>query len=253
MKNKIKERVVGELINVCFPDTRFHFDLTMYIPDFPGSNYAALLLNEIDSYENSDIIFVTPDNSLVSIRKKLLADNKTIIVSTYGIQRGFYVLDPSKISASQYDFAATLDGMEFFSDSVSLHDVLKMTNKFDFLITGALVVDEKGSRFGKGHGYFDIECGMFTDVGLIDDQTLMAAVVHDCQVYPDKIPCSETDVAVDYILTNTRLVKTENNLHRVGIDWTKINEDKLLHISPLKDLKEILRQKLESAGVTEDV
>ena len=237
MKNRIKEQVLGELIDICYPDTRFHYDLSMFIPDFPGSTNAASFLDEIDAYKSAQYVFVTPDNSLINARKKMLMDNKKLIVSTYGIQRGFYYLDPSSISTSQFDFASTLDGLEYFSDEISLSALLAKINIFDFILTGAIVVDEKGSRFGKGHGYFDIESGMFLDVGLINQESVMAAIVHDCQVCSDIIPCSVTDVAVDFILTGTRLLKTFRTSHRVGIDWTKISADKLSHISPLRDLK----------------
>ena len=36
-----------------------------------------------------------------------------------------------------------------------------------------------GVRFGKGHGFFDLEWGMFTELGIVDDSTPVAAVVHE--------------------------------------------------------------------------
>ena len=72
MKNKIKEQILGELIDLCYPDTRFHYDLSMFIPDFPGSTNAASFLDEIDAYKSAQNVFVTPDNSLINDRKKIL-------------------------------------------------------------------------------------------------------------------------------------------------------------------------------------
>ena len=40
-----------------------------------------------------------------------------------------------------------------------------------FMVTGASAVSLDGVRFGKGHGFFDLEWGMFTDMGIVDDDT----------------------------------------------------------------------------------
>jgi hypothetical protein len=50
------------------------------------------------------------------------------------------------------------------------------------LVTGASAVSMEGIRFGKGHGFFDLEWGMFTDLGLADERTPVVAVAHDVQV-----------------------------------------------------------------------
>ena len=65
-----------------------------------------------------------------------------------------------------------------------------------------------GVRFGKGHGLFDLEWGMFTDVGLVGEQTPVAVVVHDCQVVHEKLHPSPTAILVDHIAT-------PGGLHRV--------------------------------------
>lgn len=37
----------------------------------------------------------------------------------------------------------------------------------------------EGVRFGKGHGFFDLEWGMFSDLKLVDENPPVVAVVHD--------------------------------------------------------------------------
>ena len=59
--------------------------------------------------------------------------------------------------------------------------------RFDFMVTGASAVSLDGVRFGKGHGFFDLEWGMFTDLGIVDETTPVAASVHDVQVVEDKL------------------------------------------------------------------
>lgn len=43
-----------------------------------------------------------------------------------------------------------------------------------------------GMRFGKGHGYFDLEFAMLSEIGLVDASSEVVDVVHDCQ-YVDAV------------------------------------------------------------------
>jgi 5-formyltetrahydrofolate cyclo-ligase len=40
-----------------------------------------------------------------------------------------------------------------------------------------------GYRIGKGEGYADLEFAMMMKMGAVDQNTVIAATVHDCQVY----------------------------------------------------------------------
>jgi 5-formyltetrahydrofolate cyclo-ligase len=105
------------------------------------------------------------------------------------------------------------------------------------MATGASAVSVDGVRFGKGHGYFDLEWGMFTDLGLADDQTPVVACVHDVQVVEDKLHPSETDILVDLIATPTRLVTVERRGRRPrGIKWELLSSEQIQSTPPLREL-----------------
>jgi 5-formyltetrahydrofolate cyclo-ligase len=40
-----------------------------------------------------------------------------------------------------------------------------------------------GHRIGKGEGYADLEFAMMIKMGAVDENTVIAATVHDCQVH----------------------------------------------------------------------
>jgi 5-formyltetrahydrofolate cyclo-ligase len=40
-----------------------------------------------------------------------------------------------------------------------------------------------GYRIGKGEGYADLEFAMMMKMGAVDQNTVIAATVHDCQVH----------------------------------------------------------------------
>ena len=124
-------------------------------------------------------------------------------MSTYGIYRGF-LLHRARHGAARAP-SSTPPGSTAWSISarpITLEEIAER-GRFDFMVTGASAVSIDGVRFGKGHGFFDLEWGMFTDLGLVDEATPVVAVVHDVQVVEDKLHPSETDILVDYIATPT--------------------------------------------------
>ena len=109
---------------------------------------------------------------------------------------------------------------------------------FDFMVTGASAVSLNGVRFGKGHGFFDLEWGMFTDVGVADERTPVVAVVHDVQVVEDRLSPSPTDIIVDYIATPDRLYEaTREDPRPRGVKWDLLEPETIEATPPLKELQ----------------
>ena len=131
-------------------------------------------LRELPCYRNGSYAFITPDNCLAALRARMLRDGKSMVVSTYGIYRGFVLLEPSMVPEGQETFAGWLDGLEHFGRPVTLAEIAAR-GAFDFMVTGASAVSLNGVRFGKGHGFFDLEWGMFTDIGIAGERTPVVA------------------------------------------------------------------------------
>jgi 5-formyltetrahydrofolate cyclo-ligase len=206
------------------------------IPDFEGSAAATDRIIALPAFQASNFAFITPDNCLTDLRRRMLEAQKPFVMSTYNIHRGFLFIEPGRVSKGAELYAAWLEGMEHFGRSVSLEDITKM-GRFDFMATGASAVSTEGIRFGKGHGYFDLEWGMFTDLGLASDATPVVAAVHDVQVVEDKLPASETDIVVDLIATPTRLIEIDRHDRRPrGIKWNLLTPELIAATPPLREL-----------------
>lgn len=232
----VRRRIWDKLAKVARPDTRFHMNFAEVIPDFEGSEAAAERVVALPAFGRSELAFVTPDNSLADLRRRMIAARKPFVVSTYNILRGFLLIEPGKVPPGHERYAAWLDGLEHFGTPISLEDIAKL-GRFDFMATGASAVSTEGIRFGKGHGYFDLEWGMFTDLGLASDTTPVIAVVHDVQVVEDKLPASETDIVVDLIATPTRMVEVARHSRRPrGIKWHLLTPELIAATPPLKEL-----------------
>ncbi|MBK8084884.1 MAG: 5-formyltetrahydrofolate cyclo-ligase [Devosia sp.] len=235
----IRQRIWEKLNAVALPDTRFHMNFAEVIPDFVGSAEATDRITALPAYQASRFAFITPDNCLVELRRRMLAEGKPFVMSTYGIYRGFLYVEPGSVPKGAELYAAWLDGMEHFGRPITLEEITRM-GRFDFMVTGASAVSVDGVRFGKGHGFFDMEWGMFTDLGLANDATPVVAAVHDVQVVEDKLHPSETDILVDLIATPTRLIQVSGRGRRPrGIKWNLLEQGTIEATPPLRELARI--------------
>lgn len=232
----VREKIWERLRPVARPDSRFHLNFSEFIPDFEGSDDATRRIIELPIYKAANFSFVTPDNGLAELRQKMLEDGKTLVVSTYGIYRGFYLLEPGMVPKGQERFASWLDGLEYFGKPITLAQISAI-GRFDLMVTGASAVSLEGVRFGKGHGFFDMEWGMFTEIGLADEATPVIALVHDVQVIEEKLFPSETDIIVDAIATPTRMIQINRQQRPRGIKWDLLDPEQIIATPPLRELQ----------------
>jgi len=241
-KQEIRQKVWEKLKNVALPDSRFHLNFEEYIPDFKDSINAHNEIIKSKEYKESKLLFITPDNCLTTIREQAIKDGKEILVSTYGIYRGFILIKNNMVNKGNEIFASTLDGLEHFGKNVSLSEI-KNLGKIDLMLTGASAVSKNGVRFGKGHGFFDLEWGMFADIKIVSEKTPIIAVVHDLQVVNFNLEPSKTDIIVDWIITNKQKLSTNRNKNRPsGIYWDLLEKGMLEATPPLRELKKILNK-----------
>lgn len=233
----IRQKIWTRLHDVAIPDSRFHLAFSEVIPDFKDSAAATDRIMALPFVQSAKYAFVTPDNCLVDLRRRLLEAGVTLVVSTYGIYRGFFLLEPGTIPPGQALFAAWLDGLEHFGRPITLAEIAAR-GRFDVLVTGASAVSLEGVRFGKGHGFFDLEWGMFTDIGIVDEASPVVAIVHDVQVVEDKLTPSPTDIIVDYIATPGAMHSVKRSHPRPrGVKWELLDEKTIESTPPLKDLQ----------------
>lgn len=236
----IRNKVWSELINVALPDSRFHLNFSEYIPDFKGSAVATDRLVELDAYKKSRFAFITPDNCLTDLRYRMICAGIPFVMSTYGIYRGFILMEPGMVPPGAELSASWLDGMEHYGAPISLEEI-KRRDRFDFMVTGASAVSRQGVRFGKGHGFFDLEWGMFTDIGAADEHTPVAALVHDCQFVDDELQPTQTDILVDVVATPAHLHEIDARAERPsGVKWELLTDKQIESTPPLFELKTML-------------
>ena len=240
-RNEARRKIWEELRKVAKPDSRFHWNFAEFIADYEGSDQGAELIRNLDVYKKSQVIFITPDNNMEKLREFALKDKKTLLTTTYGINRGFQVIYPGDVPEGREELATTLDGMEKFMKAISLKEIKEKLVKVDMLVTGASAITRSGIRFGKGHGYFDLEWAMLWEIQVVDPKTPVIAVGHDCQVVDIDIETTPYDTIVDYIVTPTRVINVNSSIPKPsqGIIWDKLEQGMIENIPPLQELYDL--------------
>ena len=247
---RYRERIWEDLRRVSRPDSRFHWDFSRFIPDFDGSEACADRVLALDAMTalGERRIFIAPDNCLEHLRARLLSEGIPFVMTTYGIGRGFQVIDPADVPPAAVQAAATLDGFDRFARPISLAE-LREGAAFGVCVTGGSAVSRNGVRFGKGHGYFDMEFAILSDLGLASSLTNVVDVVHDCQYVDDELTPEEHDVTVDVIVTPTRTLPVIADPRLPArVRWELVPGTEFETLDVLAELAEIQRR----AGPTVD-
>ena len=239
-KSAIREQVWSQLRRVALPDSRFHFDFGSFIADFHGSSEATLRLRDLQGYKAAKTIFITPDNCTEELRRRALEDGKLVLVTTYAIRRGFWLLGRN-IPAGKLDYAATLDGLEKMGEPATLEAMRMWELKIDLMVTGTGAINMEGVRFGKGHGFCDREWARLFMAGVISRKTQTVAIVHDYQVLAEQLSPEEFDTACDTVVTPTRVIEVSGAQKPVcGILWEKLAPEMFDSIPPLQELRRLI-------------
>jgi 5-formyltetrahydrofolate cyclo-ligase len=243
-KDLIRQRVWPRLREVAYPDSRFHYDFSSFIADFEGSDDAVEALTQQSCYLEAKVVFVTPDNCLEKLRYRALQDGKKVLVTTYAIRRGFYLLDPWIIDTdAKRSHSCLLDAMEQpgLGRKISLAELREQRLEIDMLVTGTGAINRAGIRFGKGHGFFDLEWAMLFMIGVVKVKTPCVAIVHDCQVLEEALIPEEFDTVCDVIITPSQIIQVGNShavqKPRCGILWERLQLNMLNDIPPLRELR----------------
>ena len=141
--------------------------------------------------------------------------------------------------------ASLLDGMEDprVGQPLTVPDMISRHLKIDLCVTGTGAINHQGLRFGKGHGFFDLEWDMLYSLGVVSSTTTCIAVCYECQVDQD-LHAEEFDTFCDFMITDRRAIDVAEETARqamkptCGILWDKLQPGMLEDIPPLRELKE---------------
>ena len=139
--DEARVQIWEKLRKVARPDSRFAWNFAEFITDYEGSDQCAYLLTQTNVYKESKVVFITPDNNLEKLREIAFLDRKTVVMTNYGITRGFFLIEPGMIPAGKEDLASLLDGIDRYWKMQTL-DELKVAMEL-FCICAELACAKK--------------------------------------------------------------------------------------------------------------
>ena len=100
---------------------------------------------------------------------------------------------------------------------------------------GSVAVTPDGARAGKGEGYSDLEYAILRELG--HPAIPVATSVHEIQVV-SRLPSDPTDLPLCLIATPERILEVAEPLPPPsGIDWSRLDADRLRAMPPLVELE----------------
>lgn len=172
------------------------------IPNFKGAISAATRLKNTTQWENSHIIFSSPDSALREVRENALLDGKILIMATPKIKDGYLLINPNQVVGFE-KIASTIKGAFLIGEQITDFP------EIDLVVEGSLGVDLKGNRLGKGMGFSDQEIAHLLNEGAIGEYTPICTPVHPLQIV-DQVPIEDHDKQVSMIVTPEMVIRTDS-------------------------------------------
>ncbi|WP_405541510.1 5-formyltetrahydrofolate cyclo-ligase [Streptomyces phaeochromogenes] len=200
------------------------------IPGFYGAEATANRLAELNVWKRARTIKANPDWAQLPVRVRALKDGKLLYMAVPRMAslQPFYLLDPETLELP-VEQAAEKKGAAQVARRIGVDDM----RPIDMVICGSVAVNRSGARIGKGAGYSDLEVALLIEAGLVTDETVIVAPVHQLQVVEDDIPETEHDFSVDLIVTPDEMIQCPNRRRPPGLIWNDLTAEKIAQIPVL--------------------
>jgi 5-formyltetrahydrofolate cyclo-ligase len=202
------------------------------IPGFHGVEATAQCLADLDSWKRARTIKANPDWAQLPVRIQALKDGKLLYMAVPKMAslQPFFLLDPKLLDVPP-EQAAEKKGAAQAARRVGVEEM----QPIDIVICGSVAVNRSGARIGKGAGYSDLEVALLIEAGLVTDETIIIAPVHQLQVVDEEIPETDHDFSVDLIVTPDEVIECPNRRRPRGLVWNDLTAKKIEAIPVLAE------------------
>jgi 5-formyltetrahydrofolate cyclo-ligase len=168
------------------------------IPNFVGAERAALQLQNLRAWRDARAVKINPDAPQLPVRRMALREGKVVYMAVPRLRslECFLELDPARLGKRALQ-AASIRGAERLGRAVGIEAVPPI----DLIVSGAVAVNARGARVGKGGGFSDLEYGLLAEARRVGPRTPVITTVHPAQILPETIEMRAHDVPVDTIVT----------------------------------------------------
>lgn len=202
------------------------------IPNFAGAEQAAARLASLPEWKEAAVVKANPDAPQLPVRARALAEGKLLYMAVPRLAAPRPFLQLGASDAGYPRQAASIRGAQRFGKPVTVAEM----RRIDLVVCGTVAVNAQGVRVGKGGGFSDLEFGLLTDAGLVDERTVLVTTVHQVQLVEADLPETDHDFRVDLVVTPSMVLRTGPRRRPAGILWDHLTADKIDAIPVLRDL-----------------
>jgi 5-formyltetrahydrofolate cyclo-ligase len=203
------------------------------IPNFSGAQKAAERLVTHPRWQDAKVIKVNPDSPQTHVRRLALEGGKTLVMAVPKLrdEHPFRLLDPARMSEEQLRESATIKGALRHGEVIDLEQVPKI----DLVLSGAVAVNLKGARIGKGSGFSDLEFALLHETNSLAPNVPVCTTVHPIQILRENLLMTGHDISIDLIATPRAVIEVEGRFPRDnGILWDHLQPPQIHGIPVLE-------------------
>lgn len=173
-------------------------------PLFEGAGQAAERLRRLKEYRLTRVLAVNPEPSLLQVRINALNDNKSLLAATPGMKQGLMRITPRDVPLPLR--SRSLRGWSLAESGHPVRLPASRPGKAELVVGAALAVDRRGHILGDGRGLWDFTWALLKHLGVINDATPVAVLVHDEQIV-EELPQEPWDLMADLVVTPLRVLR----------------------------------------------
>jgi 5-formyltetrahydrofolate cyclo-ligase len=211
----------------------------------PHWGKAAEKLRGLQSYRDAAAVFATPHESLHQARINCLVDGKSLLMPGPSIREGFFLLAKRSIPFKDIPVAVTYKGLEKYGQRLKSDNISELST--GLLLTDSLAVDLEGGRIGEGKGFFDLCCAILMELGAMQQNAAVIALIQEEQISGEMLPQDKWDIKMTGAITPDQTLQFEPSGQKPKIFWDVLPKDRIKRIDPLWKLWKLF-QKREVKG-----
>ena len=195
------------------------------VPNFVGAERAARILASLPIWKRARVVKVNPDAPQLPVRRLALREGKILYMAVPRLRslECFIELDPDSLGRNLAR-SATIVGATRYGRPVRAHEL----QPIDLVVVGAVAVNTRGARVGKGGGYADLEYALLREAGKVTPRTPVVTTVHALQVVPYDLEMCEHDIVLDWIVEPEGALRCGQEYPKPsGIHWDILHAEKI--------------------------
>jgi 5-formyltetrahydrofolate cyclo-ligase len=211
-------------------------------PAFRGEAEAAQRLRATELWRRAERVLVLGEPVLAPVREAAVDDGKVLVVPDLSCEDRGWVLEvqPFQLDPEQAREAARVAGsgaQPLVCGTCCLRG--KDVAPVDLMVIGAVGVDRRGNRVGRGMGGADLVYALGRARGFLTAETPVVVLVHPLQLFDEPTDREATDLPIDYIVTPAGIIPIETVVMRPkGLHPSMITPRRLAEFPGLRQLLE---------------